>query len=103
MPLVCLWCPPASPARPPASCSALRLRRRCCENSGRDWTQQTALHEAASFVVAGHQRAVSCCEPPSTPLALPGEPLIDWGGALRWRGPTPAGERRCHPLPPATA
>jgi glycolate oxidase FAD binding subunit len=57
------------------------------------------------------------------PLALPGEPLIDWGGALRWyadlpadltvrapavaaggtaicwRGPAPQG--RFHPLPPA--
>ena len=66
--------------------------------------------------------------PPATPaLALPGEPLIDWGGALRWyadvpaevaardvaraaqgtalrwRGPTPAGESRFHPLLPATA
>src|SRR6267378_6158119 len=59
------------------------------------------------------------------PLALPGEPLIDWGGALRWyadppgdadvrtlaaaaggtalcwRGPAPDG--RFHPLPPALA
>lgn len=59
------------------------------------------------------------------PLSLPGEPLIDWGGALRWyadppddadvrtlacaaggtalcwRGPAPAG--RFHPLPPALA
>jgi glycolate oxidase FAD binding subunit len=66
--------------------------------------------------------------PPATPpLAVPGEPLIDWGGALRWyadvpaalavrdvaraaqgtalrwRGPTPAGESRFHPLPPAIA
>ena len=63
----------------------------------------------------------------TAPLALPGEPLIDWGGALRWyedvpadvatrdvaraaqgtalrwRGPTPAGESRFHPLLPATA
>ena len=59
------------------------------------------------------------------PLALPGEPLIDWGGAVRWyadlaadvavrdvtrtaggtalcwRGPAPAG--RFHPLAPAVA
>src|SRR3984893_14935258 len=59
------------------------------------------------------------------PLSLPGEPLIDWGGALRWyadppgdadvrtlagaaggtalcwRGPAPGG--RFHPLPPALA
>jgi glycolate oxidase FAD binding subunit len=59
------------------------------------------------------------------PLGLPGEPLIDWGGALRWyadpagdadvralaraaggtalcwRGPAPAG--RFHPLPPVLA
>ena len=66
--------------------------------------------------------------PPATPPPpLPGEPLIDWlgalrwyadvpaeiavrdvaraaqGGALRWRGPTPAGESRFHPLPPAIA
>jgi len=66
--------------------------------------------------------------PPATaPLALPGEPLIDWGGALRWyadvpaevaprdlaraaqgtalrwRGPAPSGESRFHPLPPAIA
>jgi glycolate oxidase FAD binding subunit len=64
--------------------------------------------------------------PPATPpLALPSEPLIDWGGALRWypdvgagvavrevaqaaagtalcwRGPSPAS--RFHPLPAATA
>ncbi len=58
------------------------------------------------------------------PLDLPGEPLIDWGGALRWypdhtprprevasaaggsamcwKGPMPAGSR-FHPLRPATA
>ncbi|HVW68547.1 MAG TPA: glycolate oxidase subunit GlcE [Steroidobacteraceae bacterium] len=58
------------------------------------------------------------------PLALPGEPLIDWGGALRWyaadhpdirnvataaggtavlwRGPAPDGTR-FHPLQPAVA
>jgi len=66
--------------------------------------------------------------PPATPPPpLPGEPLIDWlgalrwyadvpaeiavrdvaraaqGTALRWRGPTPAGESRFHPLPPAIA
>jgi len=66
--------------------------------------------------------------PPATaPLALPGEPLIDWGGALRWyadvpaevaardvaraahgtalrwRGPASSGESRFHPLPPAIA
>jgi glycolate oxidase FAD binding subunit len=59
----------------------------------------------------------------AAPLALPGEPLVDWGGALRWyadlpvelavrelaaaaggtamrwRGPAPHG--RFHPLPPA--
>ncbi|HEX8782152.1 MAG TPA: glycolate oxidase subunit GlcE [Steroidobacteraceae bacterium] len=64
--------------------------------------------------------------PPATPpFALPGEPLIDWGGALRWytdipaeiavrevvqashgtalrwRGPSPGS--RFHPLPAATA
>ena len=61
----------------------------------------------------------------TAPLDLPGEPLIDWGGALRWyadppggvamrevaaaaggtalcwRGPAPQG--RFHPLPPALA
>ena len=30
--------------------------------------------------------------PPATdPLPLPGEPLIDWGGALRWYAELPAG------------
>src|SRR5207244_3245203 len=61
----------------------------------------------------------------TSPLPLPGDPLIDWGGALRWyadppgevaireiasaaagtalcwRGPAPQG--RFHPLPPALA
>jgi glycolate oxidase FAD binding subunit len=64
--------------------------------------------------------------PPATPpLALPGEPLIDWGGALRWyadvaaeiavrevaqasqgtalRWRGPASGNRFHPLPAATA
>ena len=95
---------------------------------------------AAAAVAAGFWSALRHCQlplfaaegiwrlslPPATPpLALPGEPLIDWGGALRWyadvapeiavrevaqasqgtalrwRGPTSG--TRFHPLPAATA
>ena len=94
----------------------------------------------AAAVAAGFWSALRHCQlplfaaegiwrlslPPATPpLALPGEPLIDWGGALRWyadvapeiavrevaqasqgtalrwRGPTSG--TRFHPLPAATA